>query len=169
MPAQRPSREAAETLSQAVFTTVPSGRTFYYTVRRGDTLQRVAARYGVTAQELEAWNGIGTDALCAGTAAARHERRRAGRARPADARSGRWRPRRAGEQEQTAAKPAAAKPVDGRSGKPRDGRQVATAANAVAHAGRASAARLNGRAAAVIGAPASCHAQGDGPRPSRSR
>ena len=38
VPAQQPSREAAETLSNAVFTSVPSGRTFFYVVKRGDTL-----------------------------------------------------------------------------------------------------------------------------------
>ena len=48
------------TLSQAVFTSVPAGRTFYYTAKRGDTLQRVAVRYGVTVQELKAWNGVAT-------------------------------------------------------------------------------------------------------------
>ena len=32
--------EAAESLENAVFTTVPAGRTFFYTVRRGDTLTR---------------------------------------------------------------------------------------------------------------------------------
>ena len=32
VPSQRPSAEAADSLTQAVFTTVPSGRTFYYTV-----------------------------------------------------------------------------------------------------------------------------------------
>ena len=53
VPSERPTREAAETLAQAVFTTVPAGRTFYYTARRGDTLQRISARYGVTAQEIK--------------------------------------------------------------------------------------------------------------------
>jgi len=66
VPSQRPSKEAALTLSEAVFTTVPAGRTFYYTAKRGDTLQRVAVRYGVTAQELKTWNGISHDTLAAG-------------------------------------------------------------------------------------------------------
>lgn len=66
VPAQRPSDEAAQTLTQAVFTTVPAGRTFYYTAKRGDTLQHVAARYGVTAQELKSWNGLAKDSLAAG-------------------------------------------------------------------------------------------------------
>jgi len=49
-----------------VFTTVPSGRTFYYTVRRGDTLAAVASRYGVTTSELKSWNGLGRDSLSSG-------------------------------------------------------------------------------------------------------
>ena len=66
VPSQQPSNEAALTLAQAVFTTVPAGRTFYYTAKRGDTLQRVAVRYGVTAQELKTWNGVSRDTLAAG-------------------------------------------------------------------------------------------------------
>jgi membrane-bound lytic murein transglycosylase D len=66
VPSQRPSNEAALTLTQAVFTTVPAGRTFYYTAKRGDTLQSVAVRYGVTAQELKSWNGISRDMLASG-------------------------------------------------------------------------------------------------------
>ncbi|MEO8755352.1 MAG: transglycosylase SLT domain-containing protein [Casimicrobiaceae bacterium] len=62
----QPSNEAAATLSQAVFTTVPAGRTFYYTAARGDTLQRIAVRYGVTVPELKAWNGFTRDTLAAG-------------------------------------------------------------------------------------------------------
>ncbi len=58
VPAERPSQATSDTLDQAVFTTVPAGRTFYYTVQRGDTLTRVAARYGVTPAEIKAWNGL---------------------------------------------------------------------------------------------------------------
>ena len=68
VPSQRPSSEAADTLAQVVFTAVPAGRTFYYTAKRGDTLQRVAVRYGVTAQELKSWNGLSHDTLTAGQA-----------------------------------------------------------------------------------------------------
>jgi membrane-bound lytic murein transglycosylase D len=68
VPAQRPSSEAADTLTQVVFTSVPAGRTFYYTARRGDTLQGIAVRYGVTVQELKSWNGLSRDALKAGQA-----------------------------------------------------------------------------------------------------
>ena len=67
VPAQQPSRDAAETLSQAVFTTVPSGRTFYHVVPKGDTLQRVAARYGVTVVEIKQWNGLVHERVQAGT------------------------------------------------------------------------------------------------------
>jgi len=66
VPAQRPSSETAQSLSEAVFTSVPAGRTFYYTAKRGDTLQRVAVRYGVTTQELKDWNGVSKDALTVG-------------------------------------------------------------------------------------------------------
>jgi len=66
VPSQRPSREAADTLAQTVFTTVPAGRTFYYTASRGDTLQRIASRYGVTVQELKTWNGLSNETLAAG-------------------------------------------------------------------------------------------------------
>ena len=42
-----------------MFTTVPQGRTFYYRVKRGDTLAGIAARYGVTVEQLRGWNGLG--------------------------------------------------------------------------------------------------------------
>jgi len=67
VPAQQPSREAAETLTHAVFTTVPSGRTFYHVMQRGDTLQRVASRYGVTVSEIKQWNGLVQERVQAGT------------------------------------------------------------------------------------------------------
>jgi len=66
VPAERPSEEAAATLDTAVFTTVPAGRTFYHTVRRGDTLQIIAAKYGVTAQDLKSWNDIRRDHISTG-------------------------------------------------------------------------------------------------------
>jgi LysM repeat protein len=43
-------------LQNAVFTTVPSGRTLYHRVRNGETLSTIASRYAVTAQDLKAWN-----------------------------------------------------------------------------------------------------------------
>ena len=58
VPTQGPSEAAAVTLSNAVFTTVPQGRTFYYRVQRGDSLPSIAARYGVTAGDLRRWNGL---------------------------------------------------------------------------------------------------------------
>ncbi len=61
VPSQTPSRESVASLGQAVFTTVPEGRTFYYTVRRGDTLASVAVRQGVSLQDLKRWNGIAQD------------------------------------------------------------------------------------------------------------
>ena len=66
VPAQQPGPQAAETLSQAVFTTVPAGRTFYHVAARGETLQRIAVRYGVTVTELKTWNGLSKDTLVAG-------------------------------------------------------------------------------------------------------
>jgi membrane-bound lytic murein transglycosylase D len=66
VPAERPTSEAVASLSQAVFTTVPAGRTFYYTCKRGDTLAGVAARYGVTTEELKSWNGLARNDLQAG-------------------------------------------------------------------------------------------------------
>jgi membrane-bound lytic murein transglycosylase D len=67
VPAQQPSREAAETLTHAVFTTVPSGRTSFHVVQRGETLQRVAARYGVTVADVKQWNGLIHERVQAGT------------------------------------------------------------------------------------------------------
>jgi membrane-bound lytic murein transglycosylase D len=58
VPTQGPADGAADTLSKAVFTTVPQGRTFYYRVQRGDTLPSIAARYGVTAADIRRWNGL---------------------------------------------------------------------------------------------------------------
>src|SRR6185437_14033208 len=58
VPMQRPTEEAAASLEDAVFTTVPMNRTFYYTVRRGDTLTEVAAHYGVTVSDLRRWNHL---------------------------------------------------------------------------------------------------------------
>ena len=50
-----------------MFTTVPSGRTFYHVMQRGDTLQRVASRYGVTVSEIKQWNGLVQERVQAGT------------------------------------------------------------------------------------------------------
>ncbi len=64
VPSQRPA-EADASLTAAVFTTIPQGRTFYYRVKRGDTLASVAARYGVTVEQLRGWNGLGATATLA--------------------------------------------------------------------------------------------------------
>ena len=58
VPSQGPADDAAETLAQAVFTTVPQGRTFYYRVNRGDTLAGIAGRYDVSVQDIRRWNGL---------------------------------------------------------------------------------------------------------------
>jgi len=58
VPSQRPSFESADSLAKAGFTAVPAGRTFYYTVRRGDSLVTIATRYGVSASDLRQWNGM---------------------------------------------------------------------------------------------------------------
>jgi membrane-bound lytic murein transglycosylase D len=90
VPMQRPTEEAAESLENAVFTTVPENRTFYYTVRRGDTLTAIAGRYGVTIHDLARWNRLAhgsvrigqrlrvtSDVPSARSAAARHHAVRA--------------------------------------------------------------------------------------------
>jgi membrane-bound lytic murein transglycosylase D len=66
VPMQRPSAEAANSLENAVFTTVPAGRTFYHAVHRGDSLYSIAARYGVTAHDLKRWNRLASDKVNVG-------------------------------------------------------------------------------------------------------
>jgi membrane-bound lytic murein transglycosylase D len=66
VPSQRPSEESANSLAHAVFTTVPSGRTVYYTVRRGESVQTIAARYGVSAQDVRRWNNLTQNSVVAG-------------------------------------------------------------------------------------------------------
>ena len=66
VPAERPTQAADASLEKAVFTVVPQGRTFYHTVRRGETLTSIASRYGVSAAELREWNGMSQSALAAG-------------------------------------------------------------------------------------------------------
>ncbi|MBK6600285.1 MAG: transglycosylase SLT domain-containing protein [Betaproteobacteria bacterium] len=58
VPSQRPTAQSEAALGQAVFTTVPQGRTFYYRVQRGETLAAIATRYGVTTQDIRGWNGM---------------------------------------------------------------------------------------------------------------
>ena len=66
VPTQGPTDAAADTLSKAVFTTVPQGRTFYYRVQRGDTLAGIAARYAVTSADLRRWNDLAQNSVTAG-------------------------------------------------------------------------------------------------------
>ena len=66
VPTQGPTAAAADTLSKAVFTTVPQGRTFYYRVQRGDTISSIAARYAVTAADIKRWNGLAQNSVAAG-------------------------------------------------------------------------------------------------------
>jgi membrane-bound lytic murein transglycosylase D len=56
VPTQAPSDATVASLQNAVFTTVPSGRTLYHRVRKGDTLASIAARYDVSQQDLKGWN-----------------------------------------------------------------------------------------------------------------
>jgi len=116
VPSQSASTEAVASLSEAVFTTVPSGRTFYYTAKRGDRLAVIAVRYGVTVQELKSWNGISGDALATGqkvrvTSDVVPVRKAGGRTKRVVATKG------AGKPAQAAARSPAAKPVAGK-GKP---------------------------------------------------
>ena len=66
VPSQAPSDATVASLQNAVFTTVPSGHSFYHRVRKGETLASIAARYDVTAQDLKAWNKSAGSALVAG-------------------------------------------------------------------------------------------------------
>ena len=66
VPAQRPSDATAESVVNTVFTTVPSGRTFYHTVRHGESMGAIARRYGVSADDLKRWNGLAQNAVRAG-------------------------------------------------------------------------------------------------------
>ena len=66
MPSQAPSDATEATLQNVVFTTVPSGRTVYHRVGKGETLASIAARYDVTQQDLKSWNGGLTAKLVAG-------------------------------------------------------------------------------------------------------
>ncbi len=66
VPSQQAAPGSDQQLTQAVFTTVPQGRTFYYRVNRGDTLASVAARYAVTTADLRRWNNLNQNALKVG-------------------------------------------------------------------------------------------------------
>ncbi len=56
VPSQAPSDATVASLQNTMFTSVPSGRTIYHRVRKGETLASIAARYDVSTQEIKAWN-----------------------------------------------------------------------------------------------------------------
>jgi len=66
VPSQAPSDATVASLQNTVFTRLPSGRTFYHRVRKGETLASIAARYDVTPQELKVWNKTAGATLVAG-------------------------------------------------------------------------------------------------------
>jgi membrane-bound lytic murein transglycosylase D len=66
VPSTKPSSEAELGLANAVFTTVPQGRTFYYRVNRGDTLAHIASRYDVSVQDIRRWNGLAQSTVVPG-------------------------------------------------------------------------------------------------------
>jgi membrane-bound lytic murein transglycosylase D len=66
VPAERPSSAADASLSRAVFTAAPQGRTFYHTVRRGETLYSIARQYRVSTDELREWNRMPQSAVRVG-------------------------------------------------------------------------------------------------------
>jgi hypothetical protein len=66
VPAERPTAAAGASLEKAVFTVVPQGRTFYHTVRRGETIQSIAVRYGVTIGEIREWNSLARASVSTG-------------------------------------------------------------------------------------------------------
>jgi membrane-bound lytic murein transglycosylase D len=57
VPSQAPSDATVASLQNTMFTSVPSGRTFYHRVKKGETLSSIAARYDVSTQDLKGWNG----------------------------------------------------------------------------------------------------------------
>jgi membrane-bound lytic murein transglycosylase D len=66
VPAESPTEATAMSLSQAVFTTVPQGRTTYYRVRRGDTLSSIARHHRVSVADLRAWNNLTQNRITVG-------------------------------------------------------------------------------------------------------
>ena len=159
VPSQSASTEAVASLSEAVFTTVPSGRTFYYTAKRGDRLAVIAVRYGVTVQELKSWNGISGDALAAGqkvrvTSDVVPVRKAGGRTKRVVATKG------AGKPTQAVAKSPAAKAVAGKA------KPVAAKSPSSNTARARQRRRLDGRAersgpgdasGSTLGSRRSCH------------
>jgi peptidoglycan lytic transglycosylase D len=56
VPSQAPSDATIASLQNTMFTSVPSGRTIYHRVKKGETLASIAARYDVSTQDLKGWN-----------------------------------------------------------------------------------------------------------------
>ncbi len=64
---RRPVARRAVHASRAVTATArASGRRYYYRIRRGDTLDRVADRFNVTAVQIRSWNHMRSSSLIAG-------------------------------------------------------------------------------------------------------
>ena len=66
VPAERPTAAADASLTKAVFTAVPRGRTSYHTVRRGETLSSIARQYAVSVDDLREWNRLPQSKVAAG-------------------------------------------------------------------------------------------------------
>ena len=66
VPSQAASDATVASLQNTMFTSVPSGRTIYHRVRKGDTLASIAARYDVSAQDIKGWNAGQTGKLVPG-------------------------------------------------------------------------------------------------------
>ncbi|MEP6941581.1 MAG: transglycosylase SLT domain-containing protein [Betaproteobacteria bacterium] len=61
VPSQAPSDATAASLQDVVFTAVPSTRTVFHRVGKGESLASIAVRYDVTQQDIRSWNqGLGT-------------------------------------------------------------------------------------------------------------
>ena len=85
-----PTPQAEAALGDAVFTTVPQGRTFYYRVQRGDTLPAIAgALRGDGAGHPRAGTALAHDQRQGRAAAAHHQRPRAERGKVPSARRAR--------------------------------------------------------------------------------
>jgi membrane-bound lytic murein transglycosylase D len=56
VPSQAPSDATVASLQNTMFTSVPSGRTIYHRVKKGETLASIAARYDVSTQDIKGWN-----------------------------------------------------------------------------------------------------------------
>jgi len=132
VPAAQPTEADADTLTHAVFTTVPQGRMFYYHVKRGDTMAAVADRYGVSARDIKGWNGLSKDALQPGqtlriTSDYAPNAAKSKRAAGKRVVSSRAKPK-PSVVKPAAAKPAAAKPAGGAKTRPNGTRATSNAA-----------------------------------------